>query len=340
MRPEELTPREAWKRYVDRRRPEYTEHSTQTYHYRLKQFVEWCEENGIETVSDLTGWAFENYETARSGDELAPITLHNEMKTLRQFVRYLERIEAVDDRLSEKIHVPKVNADEKTNDTKLTTDAARILLNHYRQHERGSRRHALLEVLWNVGCRLGAIRALDARDYYPDDQYLQFRHRPDTGTPLKKKHKGERPVALSDEAADALDHYLNGGNRWDSYDEHGRKPLFASRQGRPSQNTVRVWTYMATLPCIAVDCPHDRDPDTCQFTERNHASKCPSSRSPHQIRTGSITWQLDAGLPPEVVSVRVNASVETINQHYDKATPRERMERRRRSYIDQLHLES
>ncbi|MDH5019011.1 tyrosine-type recombinase/integrase [Halobacterium rubrum] len=340
MQPEDLTPREAWERYVDRRRPESTEHSTKSYHYRLKQFVEWCERQQVERVGDLTGWTFENYETHRAGEDIAPITLRNELKTLRKFVEYLERIEAVDDGLTEKVHVPTVDPSEKSSDVKLATADAEALLEYYREHQFGTRDHALLEILWTVGCRLGAVRALDVRDFHPDDQFLEFVHRPSTGTPLKKKDQGERPVALADTTADAIRGYLADGQRWDVHDDHGRKPLFASRLGRPTANTVRVWTYMATLPCIYAGCPHGRKRDTCEFTERGHASKCPSSRSPHQIRTGSITWQLDAGLPPEVVATRVNASVETIERHYDKATPRERMEHRRRAYVDDLDIHS
>jgi len=338
MNPKELKPREAWRRYVDRRRPETTEQSAQSYHYRLKQFVEFCEDRNVEQVSDFTGWTFETYETKRSGDDLAPITLRGEMQDLKLFVEYLERIEAVDDGLSEKVHVPTVDANEESSDTKLTSSAASDLLAFYRRHQHGSRHHALLEVLWDTGCRLGAVRSLDVRDYHPDEQFIEFRHRPGTGTPLKNKLDGERPVALSDPAVKALDSYLAGDGRWDTNDEHGRKPLFTSRQGRPGNNSVRVWAYQFTLPCVHSECPHDRDPETCKYTKRNHASKCPSSRSPHQIRTGSITWQLDCGIPPEVVAVRANAGVKTIKKHYDKATPRKRMERRRRRHLEKLEL--
>ncbi|GGL58051.1 tyrosine-type recombinase/integrase [Halocalculus aciditolerans] len=338
MNPEDLTPREAVNRYVDRRRPESTDHSAKTYWYRLKQFVEWCEENGIERVSELSGWTFENYETARAGDGVANVTLNGEMGDVRLFVRYLERIEAVDEGLSEKVHVPSVSPDEESSDVKLDTPEARALLSYYQRYEHGSRRHVLLAILWDTGCRLGALRGLDVRDYHRDEQYLSFRHRPDAETPLKKKSMGERPVAIMDDTAAAINAYLTSDDRWETHDEHGREPLLSSRQGRPSQNTVRVWTYLATLPCIHTECPHGRDPDDCQFTERNHASKCPSSRSPHQVRTGSVTWQLDRGIPPEVVAERVNASVATIKKHYDKATARERMEHRRRHYVDNLDL--
>ncbi|WP_239638600.1 hypothetical protein [Halorubrum saccharovorum] len=70
---------------------------------------------------------------------------------------------------------------------------------------------------------------------------------------------------------------------------------------------------------MAGGCPHDKDPDTCEWTRYVHLSKCPSSRSPHPIRTGSITWQLNQEIPPEVAE-RVDATVKTIENHYDWAS--------------------
>ena len=338
MRPEELTPREAWNRYMDRRRPESTEQTSRSYYYSLKLFVEWCEDEEIEQVGEFTGWLFETYETKRSGDDIAPITLRQEMQTLKQFVEYLERIEAVEEGLTDRVHVPTVDPEDQSSDTKLATEHAIGLLEHYRETEPASRRHAALEVFWHTGCRLGVLRALDVRDYHSDEQFIEFRHRPDTGTPLKNKRDGERPVALPAMVAVTLDRYLDSSNYWDVHDEHGRRPLFASRQGRAGHNTIRTWTYQATLPCQNAECPHDRDPEDCDWTKRNQSSKCPSSRSPHQIRTGSITWQLNNGIPPEVVSTRANVGVQTLKKHYDKATPRKRMERRRRRFIDKLNL--
>ncbi|PSQ49959.1 hypothetical protein BRD19_02380 [Halobacteriales archaeon SW_7_65_23] len=99
--------------------------------------------------------------------------------------------------------------------------------------------------------------------------------------------------------------------------------------------------YQATVPCLHTDCPHGRKRETCEFLEDsyNNASKCPSSRSPHQVRTGSITWQRNCGVPADVVSRRVNSSVRVIEEHYDKPDEVEEMEKRRRQYIDRLDID-
>ena len=334
-----MTPREAWQRYLDGRRTEITDESASTYHYRLKLFVEWCEENEVETVSELTGWVLDQYENSRSGEGVAATTLHNEMETLQSFVEYLERIEAVDDGLADRVNIPDVPDDEKSRETKLETDRAIALLQHYRSSEQaGYRNHALLEVAWHTGARLGGIRALDLRDFDASEQLLEFVHRPETETPLKNKRHGERVVALRDGVAKTLRQYIQS-ERWDKHDDHGRQPLFTSTQGRPSTNTMRAWMYAATFPCVRGPCPHGHDPETCEFRSHTHASKCPSARAPHHVRTGSITWHQDRGVPREVTAERVNASQNVIDRYYDKATKRERMELRRRPHLEKLEIE-
>ena len=338
-RPNELTPREAWHRYLDGRRTEITDETASTYHYRLKLFVEWCEENEVETVSELTGWILDQYESARSGEGVAATTLHNEMETLQSFAEYLERIEAVDDGLADRVNIPDIPSDERSRETKLEADRALALIRHYRTSaQAGSRNHALLEVAWHTGARLGGIRALDLRDFDAGEQTLEFVHRPETDTPLKNKRKGERIVGIRNGVATALKRYIQS-ERWDKHDDHGRQPLFSSLQGRASTNTMRAWMYTATFPCNRGPCPHGHEPETCEFRSHTHASKCPSSRAPHHVRTGSITWHQDRGVPREVTSERVNASQNVIDRYYDKATKRERMELRRRPHLEKLEIE-
>lgn len=58
------------------------------------------------------------------------------------------------------------------------------------------------------------------------------------------------------------------------------------------------------------------------------ASKCPSSRSPHQVRTGSVTSFLDEGTPKAILSDRVDMTEDVMDEHYDQGTKREKMHRR------------
>jgi site-specific recombinase XerD len=343
--PSELTPRDAVKRYLNRRAADATDSSLGTWHYRLKLWCEWCEGVGIETVGELTGYDLDQYYGVRAG-ELAGATLEGEMWTLKMLIRFLEDIGAVEDGLAESVRIPDLDQDERTDDTKLSTGAAQALLAEYRGNPSlyGSRQHVLFELAWITGARRGGIRALDIRDFYPDQAFVEFLHRPDTDTPLKNKRGGERPVALPDPTVDAIDTYV-GTNRYDVTDDSGRQPLIASRQGRPELNTITGWVYVATQPCIHSDCPHGRQPQDCEYRHHHHGSKCPSSRSPHQLRTGVVTYLLNQGWPPEDVAERVNSQPSTIEQHYDKADIaerrarlRDRMEDRRRHLIENMEF--
>lgn len=345
--PTELSPREAKERYLRRRRSDSTDKSVHGWEYRLKLFVEWCEGVGIAEVGDLRGYDVDEYYELRSG-RVEPVTLEGECWTLKMFFEFLEDIGAVEDGLAESVRIPDIDPGERSSNTKLDTDEAQALIQYYRQSSKdyGTRQHVFLELAWFTGARQGGLRALDVRDVRLDgNPYVEFRHRPDSGTPLKNKMRGERPVGLPPATADVLKTYLSE-YRHDKRDDNGRQPFLTSARGRPNSHTVRNWSYLATIPCTYGLCPHGKNVETCQWTAYAHASKCPSSRSPHQIRTGTITWLLNLGWPPQDVAERVNATKKTIEEHYDKATPeqrrqrlRERMEDRRRELIDNLDFD-
>ncbi|MFB6189670.1 MAG: tyrosine-type recombinase/integrase [Halapricum sp.] len=340
-RAEDLTPRRAASRYLDSRRTEVTESTYSTYRYRLKLFVEWCEREGISRVGDLDGWAIDEFRAFRAGEGVSASTLHNELDTLSLFAEYLDRIEATDD-LADSVEVPSVPKDERSRDVKLEPKRAIDLIRSYRNSEEdyGRRYHALLEIAWHTGARIGAIRGLDLRDVNVESRYLSFEHRPETDTPLKKKDNGERLAGIGEGVASALQAYI-GTHREDAHDEYGRQPLFVTIQGnRPSASAMRSWMYQATWPCRFVACPHGHDPPTCEYKNYTSASGCPSARAPHHVRTGSLSWHRDRGIPADVLQERANASEGTIAEYYDKSTKRERLEHRRRKYLDNLDIEN
>jgi integrase len=234
------------------------------------------------------------------------------------------------------VEPPEVPRTAQVDEKRLAPDDARALLEYYGNgEERYSRAHALLTLAWYTGARLGGLRGLDLDDFDAEEQYVEFVHRARDGTPLKNDRDGERMVGLPADAADVVAGYVEH-ERHDKHDENGREPLLASAAGRASENAVRAWMYLATVPCLHMDCPHGNDRDTCEYIDYNHASKCPSSRSPHQVRTGSITWQLNRGVPLQVVAERVNTSVRTLKKHYDQPNKREELESRRREHVDDL----
>lgn len=335
----EFSPREAVKRWLDRQQLDKAEQTVTGYRGRLKHFVEWSESEQIERMRDLTPWDIESYETHRRSNNLAPITLRNELLTLRQFLKYCSRVGVVEDNLPEVVDLPKVEKSDQTSDTLLHEQDAKRLLKSFRSGETNFERgHAFLELAWYTGARMGALRGLDLDNVELEDGHVYFQHRPDEETPLKNGTDGERVVGISEEVSDALRTYIQN-SRPKVTDDYGRRPVFATPHGRISRNALRETSYYATVPCRFADCRHNQSMTSCEWYSVTHSRQCPSSRSPHQVRSGSITWQLNRGLRADVVAKRVNASVDVIEVHYDKATPIDEFEARRQRHLNKLNFD-
>jgi site-specific recombinase XerD len=324
---EPLSPEEAVEMYLDHRRGSLQQRTVQAHRYRLKQFVEWLDSEGIRNLNDLSGRVVERYLSYRRSEGVSETTIRGNSYTYRAFLQYCEAIEAVPTDLSEKVLIPDLDKEQLSRNHDLRPERVEDLLDHYRQFAYASRQHVILELLFHIGCRVGGLHAVDLSDYHPDEQWLEFVHR-GPETPLKNGVHGERPVSLSEDVVEVVEDYRRV-NRPEVSDENGRKPLVATRYGRMSISAMRSVVYRMTRPCARVGCPHDRDPDSCEAMEVGRASRCPSSRAPHDVRAAAIMHMRGLGIPPQVVSARVNATQEVIEDYYDERTPRERMEQRR-----------
>ncbi|WP_311173952.1 tyrosine-type recombinase/integrase [Halobellus ordinarius] len=344
--PGDFNPTAAGEYWINKRQIDHTENTIHSNRKDLDPFLMWCDEHDIDRVGDLTEWTIEQYEDyAHAREDWSPITIKNKLQTLKQFLRFLGEKGAFDGYLHPAVTVPDLDRSQEVNTEKWDKTDALPQIRFMRTSAKwyGTFQHAVTEVAWFTGRRVQAIAGLDLSDYTrePDEEdtadgpYLDFNHRADEGTGLKNKLDSEEPIEISPEVADVLDHYI-ARERNDKRDENGREPLFTTRQGRASIAKIRGAIYIATQPCIRIACPHGENAKKCEYRKRDHASKCPSSRSPHRIRTGSIQWQLDQGIDPEDVSDRVDASVDTIRRHYDVPDDREKMENRRRKYTGVL----
>ncbi len=330
-----IDPSTAIQMYLDSRRHELADATLQAHRYRLKQFRQWCTEESLDNLNNLTGRDLHRFRVKRrEKDGLANASMKGQLATLRMFLRFCATIDAVEPDLDEKILLPKTT-EEDAREEMIDAERAREILDHLERYRYATLEHALWETLWNTGIRIGAARGVDVADYEPDDQYLMIEHRPEEDTPLKNGTQGERFVALSDRVCRVLDDWLEV-NHHSQTDHHGRTPLFVTRRGRLSRTHGRTIAYQYTRPCVLTDeCPHDRDLDDCPGRTTAEAYDCPSSLSPHPIRRGAITYHLQKDTPEQVVSDRMDVGLDVLDRHYDERTQQEKLRQRRRYLPDE-----
>ena len=321
------TPAEAVEWYFAERDPELTEKTLQNQRYRLEQFLTFCSEYEIENMNRLTGRDIHRFRVWASKD-IKTVTLRGYLQTFRVFLEFCAAIDAVEPGLRERVQIPEVESEDEARNEHLEPDRAEAILKHLERFAYASREHVVTALLWHTGIRLGTLRSFDVGDFDQDSQCLDVRHRPDTGTPLKNKKSAERSIAVGSHYCDVIKDYIQH-NRENVTDGHGRQPLITSSRGRLSDGSIRETIYRVTQPCYYGECPHDKDPKTCEYREHSQRAGCPSSRSPHGIRRGSITNHLRTGSPQEVISDRANVSGDILDKHYDERTDREKMEIRR-----------
>jgi len=328
-----LSPEEGIDRFLRHRESEVRESTMRNMRTRLRFFREWCEEREIDNLNDLTGRKLADFVAWRRGD-IKDVTLQKQLTTIRVALRHWANIEAVPDGLDEKLHAPELPDGADSREVALSADRAEEILQYLREHHYASRDHAIMVILWRTAIRRGALRSLDVDDLRPDDNALVLRHRIDEGTKLKNGENGERWVYLGPVYYQVIEDYLDNPDRYDVTDDHGREPLITTPYGRPSGNTIYKIVNRLTHPCLIGGCPHGRDPDnpsTCDAIGTDgYPSKCPSSRSPHGVRRGSITHHLNSDVSPETVSERCDVSLEVLYNHYDVRTDREKMAVRKR----------
>jgi integrase len=327
---EPITPEHALELYLQDKEAELARSTIYSHKSRLSYFVEWCNENGIDNLNDLTGRKVHEYRIwRRNVGDLSKPTEKTQMDTVRVFLRWCEAIEAVPEDLSTKVQSPDITPEENTREVTLEAEEAEEVLAYLRKYQYASIEHVTLTLLWRTMMRRGAVKSLDIGDYNREEQYLDTKHRPDSGTPLKNKNDGERMIALDDKTCELLDDWIED-RRPDITDEYGRKALLATNYGRIHESTVQAYVYRYTRPCVyQASCPHGRDEESCEALPRDAASKCPSSVSPHAVRRGAITHHLRQDIPERAVSDRANVSLDVLEQHYDQRSKRDKMEQRR-----------
>ncbi|MDZ5812994.1 integrase, partial [Halorubrum sp. AD140] len=320
-----IGPREARDDYLKERQEDASFETLRTIRKGLNLFVEWCVEKGIGNMNDVRGRQLNKFKNwCKDTSDNSTVSLNGILSVLRRFLVYCVRIEAVASGTPDKTPIPNVPDDEDVNYEKPTDEEVEAARKYLETYESASRRHVEYRIVEEIGCRVGAVRAIDVGDVNLEDRVIRFRHRPEKdhpeekGTPLKNGTDGERDVNIPTELAELIGEYLQNPGRHDVTDRYGREPLLTTKYGRPDTDTIRRDLYKLTRPCVhSNSCPHDRDTDACEAVDNENASKCPSSHSPHPLRRYSIESQIDRGVAKELLTDRVDVSVPVLNKHYD-----------------------
>jgi site-specific recombinase XerD len=327
-----ITISNAVERYLNEREGNISDSTRYNHSSQLNQFIEWCEsgEDRPDNAGEIDGWSISDFKIDRRDDsEIKDTTLYNQMTVLRCFIQWCESRDLIEG-VSENIIIP--NREDPTKDEKLDPERGEKTLKELRTYEYASTEHTLFAVLWTTGVRIGTARAMDLEDYNSDEMYMEVHHRPEEGTPLKNKTSAERQINLHEWVCVLIDDYIKG-RRHGVTDEYGRKPLFTTGQGRAHRNTLRKKIRNITRPCeFSNECPYDRNIESCEATQYDKGAKCPGSVSPHPLRRSAITNFLNEGHSKELVSDRMDVSVDVLDKHYDARTEDEKRELRREMF--------
>jgi len=342
--PPDLTPREAAERWISKLRADRKESTLSTYWYRIKRVVDFCEERDLSPLRELTPWGVDGFDVQFREKDPKKVTITHEYRTINDWLEWAETVGIAQEGISDVLEPPELAKKDEVSTDRIEFEVAEANLRALRSQPvkgglRASRYHALFELMWWTGARIAAIRGLDRRDVDLDEGTVAFIHRPDTGTPIKQAFNPERKIGLPDPAVDALRDYVDHARVSDAYDDFHREPFLTTSQGRTAETTSRRWSKYASLPCQGGECPHERDPDSCDWNRLRGASDCPSSEGPHSVRSGAITNMRNKGWSLDDVAERVNTSPQRIKQHYDHPTLDEQYEQRRSGLVDQLRID-
>ncbi|WP_049903950.1 tyrosine-type recombinase/integrase [Halococcus agarilyticus] len=334
-----IDPRNEVERFLSDEEDDVVHDTLINHQYRLERFLEWCEETGFDDLTELTGRKANDYRRHRKKNSgIALVTLSNQLKTFRVFVKYCEDNDSVPIGVSDQIQIPSVEPeDEKADDRDLDPERADRILDYLNKYEYASLDHVLFALLSDMGCRIGAIHSIDVDDLkYRDDgrMYVELEHRPDTDTKLKRQRKGERNVILGIQVENiqkVVEDYLDDC-RTDVEDEHGRKPLITTQNGRMVKGTMRNRMYGIThSKRLGEECDHTEDGKDCPFTAYRERQKCPETHSPHSARHAFVSrMRAYDDLPDDILGDRIDMTVDTMERYYDERDESERMDQRER----------
>jgi len=137
---EPITPERALDLYLDDKARDCQQATVDAHRSRLGFFVDWCDEQGIDNLNDLTARDLYEFRVWRRQD-LNVVSEKTQMDSLRVFVEWCETVDAVESGLFRKVHSPDLDDGENARDTVLHADRAREVLDYLERYENATAEH-------------------------------------------------------------------------------------------------------------------------------------------------------------------------------------------------------
>jgi site-specific recombinase XerD len=305
--------------YLDRRRNRSPATVAQ-YKRTIPVFLSFAKQHETTLPGELTTTLVDQWVSHLFAEYNADATICTYTRNIRAWLRWIHKRDLCSESVYRILDKQELGLSPNARDEALSSPEAEERLRNLRQQRFGTALHALLELTWNTGLRIGEIQSLDLTDFDGSGKEIIVRHRPEEGTRIKNGREqdgasgdGERNILLHQNVVDALTGYVQS-ERLETTDEFQREPLFTTAHGRPARSTLRRWIYEATS-CRWAD--HSSEQLACDGQCDPDSNICPYSYYPHAIRRGAIVTHLGNGLRPDRATERFDVSVDVIRAHYD-----------------------
>ncbi|WP_254822763.1 tyrosine-type recombinase/integrase [Haloglomus halophilum] len=312
--------------------------SKKTYVRYRDTVNDFLQSQDVSDLENITPREISKWNQLLHSRDYARTTRDGKLETLGVFFKWAEaewRAPQEGRKISETIARKRddldVSADEKSrsgdDEHRISTEQAEEVIEHLAKHDYASRQMVEFLLIYHIGCRKSALLSIDCSDVKPRDGIIQLRNRPEeSGVRLKKGNKGERDVNIKPEIMGVVTDYINEHR---TVPQDGTDALLTSWAGRIDDSTL--YRDIAGL----TKCGECIDDSGDALTKQN-ASDCPESIGCHDLRRVAITRMRDNGVSWDVISGRVNATVQMLKQHYDSPTFEQAAERRKEEVLNAL----
>lgn len=213
-----------------------SENTRKAYLRDMCDFREYCENNGVESWTDMDGRRMRSYVAERHRQGLSGRSLQRRLSAIRAFYRYLVRQGMAENNPAQGVMTPKT---PRKLPSALDVDQSNQLVEIKEDDSLANRDRAMLELMYSCGLRLSELVNLDLNS-------IDYR---DALVTVVGKGNKTRVIPVGSHALAAIQHWLKERSNMAAA---GEDALFVSKRGtrishRSVQQRLQQWAVKQGL---------------------------------------------------------------------------------------------